>query len=167
MMYNAELTVAKFLERQVDKAPDSLPLILLLGHFNLMAGSFRAALAEYYRAFRVCPDDPFVSLFISLGYLHQVMGRQLANRHYTVVQAFAFLQRYERLRGECQGESTYNMARALHQLRLLHLAVPLYQKVLELSSSPLKRPAAYNLSLIYRETSPMLAASLLRTHLRV
>lgn len=53
-------------------------------------------------------------------------------------------------------EANYNIARAFHQIGILDLAIPFYQKVLstpEKSSGEesLKREAAYNLSLIYRE----------------
>jgi len=46
-------------------------------------------------------------------------------------------------------ESTYNMARAFHQLSLFYLANPLYEKVIA-SNTDLRMEAAYNLSLIYR-----------------
>jgi hypothetical protein len=59
-------------------------------------------------------------------------------------------------------EAAYNAARALHQVNLLYLAQPLYEKCLEIKdecaktnkvlpkNADLSGEAAYNLSLIYR-----------------
>jgi general transcription factor 3C polypeptide 3 (transcription factor C subunit 4) len=94
------------------------------------------------------------------------MNRRLADRHNTVLQAFAFLFKYQKLANNEQ-ESNYNLARAFHQLGINHLALPLYEKVLNDVEADkevnLKREAAYNLSLIYKASgSPHLAAKVLQ-----
>lgn len=95
------------------------------------------------------------------------MSRRLPNRHFHVVQAFAFLHQYASRRG-CRAEAAYNLGRAFHQLQLSHLAVPLYEEVLALTESPLRREAAYNLATLYRSTgSPALAQHVLERHLCV
>ena len=66
-------------------------------------------------------------------------------------------------------EATYNIARAFHQIGILELAVSYYHKLLSFSvSENLKREAAYNLSLIYRESSsPELANKILIDYITV
>ncbi|KAL9643889.1 hypothetical protein ABK040_013300 [Willaertia magna] len=166
-----------FMLRLLDRHPQSVPLMLLIGHNCAMSGSYKLAIAEYFRAYRFMPNEPIISLCLGICYLNIVMNRRTANRHLHVMQAFTFLYRYYELR-EGNQEANYNLARAYHQLRLYHLAVPYYKKVLEISDSnnhqqiknkedvefndinennltidtDLKREAAYNLCLIYRES---------------
>ncbi|KAG2377624.1 hypothetical protein C9374_009140 [Naegleria lovaniensis] len=147
-----------FMVRLLDKHPQSVPLMLLVGHNCAMSGSYKLAIAEYFRAYRFMPNEPIISLCLGLNYLNLVMNRRTANRHLHVMQAFTFLYRYFDLTEGSQ-EAHFNIARAYHQLRLYHLATPYYKKVLELSDagnidpeSDLKREAAYNLCLIYRES---------------
>jgi general transcription factor 3C polypeptide 3 (transcription factor C subunit 4) len=90
-------------------------------------------------------------------------------------------QEYERRRGNLQ-ESSYNLARALHQLGLTHLAVPLYERALAaqpcagqpaiegLVSEDLdmRQAAAHNLALIYRQSgADDLARQVMAKHLVV
>ncbi|KAL6047685.1 General transcription factor IIIC, polypeptide 3, variant 2 [Balamuthia mandrillaris] len=83
-----------------------------------------------------------------------VSNRKVMDRHRHVMLAFAFLFQYKRLRlqhqqGEGEGEGgrskakenedylqevCFNLGRAFHQLNLLHLAVPFYEKAI--STSP-------------------------------
>ena len=74
-----------------------------------------------------------------------------------------YMSRYAKLR-LWSPEVYYNLGRALHQLSLLSLAAPCYEHVLvadavcapDTGQAPaamsLKREAAYNLSLIYRQS---------------
>lgn len=82
-------------------------------------------------------------------------------------QPALLLQRYSKKR-ENKQEVLYNMGRAAHQVGLLHLAVPLYQRALAAPVPPplilrnricvrtpkvdLSREIAHNLVLIYRST---------------
>nr|CAG4710462.1 unnamed protein product [Naegleria fowleri] len=147
-----------FMVRLLDKHPQSVPLMLLVGHNCAMSGSYKLAIAEYFRAYRFMPNEPIINLCLGLNYLNLVMNRRTANRHLHVMQAFTFLYRYFDLTEGSQ-EAHFNIARAYHQLRLYHLATPYYKKVLEMSDAgnidpdaDLKREAAYNLCLIYRES---------------
>jgi hypothetical protein len=91
------------------------------------------------------------------------------------------LQEYERRRGNPQ-ESAFNTGRALHQLGLLHLAVPFYERSLAAAPSAaaaameglappdldLSHAAAHNLALIYRQSgADDLARQVLARHLVV
>ena len=69
-------------------------------------------------------------------------------------------------------EACYNFGRAAHQLGLLHVALPFYERALaaelrpESSSADLRREAAHNLVLIYRHTGATgLARQVMREHL--
>jgi general transcription factor 3C polypeptide 3 (transcription factor C subunit 4) len=68
-------------------------------------------------------------------------------------------------------ESNYNIARAFHQLGLVDLAVPYYQKVLNTtgdSDNSVKQESAYNLSLIYRSSGSLeLANQILKEHITI
>lgn len=162
----------------LQKHPDSVPLMILVGHSCAMSGSYRLALGEYFKAYREFPNDPMLNLCIGLSYLNLVMNRRAANRHLLVMQAFTFLYKYYAL---CKGnqEANFNLGRAYHQLGLTHLAVPYYEKVLSLASEEskykktkpeenLKKEAAYNLSLIYRASgNDALARKMLKEFLVV
>lgn len=86
------------------------------------------------------------------------MQRQSDNRHLQIVQAFSFLLNYRdsRIASENPGrvqEAEYNIGRALHQLGLLHLALPYYERALSVrgvdAKYDLTQSAAYNVQLIY------------------
>ena len=69
-------------------------------------------------------------------------------------------------------EAAYNLGRAAHQLELLHIAVPFYERALatqppvDSSVTNLHREAAHNLVLIYRKTGAIeLARQIMRKHL--
>ena len=86
------------------------------------------------------------------------MQRQSDNRHLQIVQAFSFLFKYYDLRTssghpEHEQEAEYNIGRALHQLGLLHLALPYYERAMHVAGvSPrhdLTSSAVYNMQMIY------------------
>jgi general transcription factor 3C polypeptide 3 (transcription factor C subunit 4) len=122
-----------------------------------MAGSHRLAIAEYLRAYAHVPKEPLVNLCLGLAYLHLANNRKTSDRQHVVMQSFSFLYQYFKLRNKNM-EATYNIARAFHQLGLVHLAVPYYERVLAMEDDPdmkqtgesLKRETAFNLSLIYK-----------------
>ena len=97
------------------------------------------------------------------------------------------MQEYAARRQNAQ-EAAYNLGRAAHQLGLLHLAVPFYERALDApppdpDAGPgqgpgrpwrdggalcLRREAAHNLALLYRATgAPRLARQVMRQHLVV
>jgi len=161
----------KQLVRQLHKHKLSVPMTVLVGHHCAVAGSFRLALGEYYRAYRdpTASNDPLVSLCIGTTLLRMAMQKLTPNRHKVVLEAMAFLHQYARLR-HAPAESDYNIARAYHQIALYQFAVTSYRKVLDRPEAPkeLKRNAAVNLSLIYRKSGAMgLAAQLLRQYVAV
>jgi general transcription factor 3C polypeptide 3 (transcription factor C subunit 4) len=99
----------------------------------------------FFRAYALDPENAMIQLYIALGYIHYGLKRQSSNRHYLVMQGFAFLFKYydkrskSELRVERQ-EAEYNMGRAYQILGLSHLAIPYYERSLELSSTNRKEP---------------------------
>ncbi|KAL4427748.1 hypothetical protein ABPG75_001837 [Micractinium tetrahymenae] len=170
----AQKMLAPLRQRQ----PTCLPLMLLLGHCHLLNTQYSEALGEYFHAYRVAPHEPLVLLCIAAALLNQAATKRVPNRHRAVLQAFAFLQEYGDARCNAQ-EAAYNLGRAAHQLGLLHIAAPFYERVLETGPPPgaasaagaaydLRREAAHNLALIYRRSGANpLARQLLRQHLTV
>ena len=80
-----------------------------------------------------------INLSLALGYLHVAIKRQSGNRQYMIMQGFSFLLRYYDLRKRSEfpierQECEFNVGRAYHMLGLTHLAIPYYERCLELSS---------------------------------
>ncbi|KAL4400990.1 transcription factor TFIIIC complex protein [Malassezia pachydermatis] len=146
---------------------------MFYGYLMLCANSYQPAMGYLLRALALQPTDPLLCLLCSVATLSRATNRQVDNRNHTVVQGLALLTQYADLRG-AGPEVDYNFARAFHQLGLLHLAVPRYQRVLSQADTPCQtgfamvREAAYNLSLIYVQAgSPHQAQHLYRTYLAV
>lgn len=125
--------------RRKEKLDDLNPALLVMyGHVLAHAGSYSHALNYYFRAYVVRPDDVLINLSIALAYIQYAMKRQSDNRQYHIIQGLAFLQQYAELRlrsGRAldRQEVEFNRARTWHLLGLTHMAVPAYEKVLELA----------------------------------
>ena len=83
----------------------------------------------------------------------------------------ATAQEYASVRRNEQ-EAAYNLGRAAHQLGLLHVAAPFYERALAVRSPDgarehcVAREAAHNLALLYRATGARaLARTVMRQHL--
>lgn len=81
-----------------------------------------------------------IKLSLGLAYLHYALKRQSENRHYLMMQGFSFLQNYyndrhmSKVPSERQ-EAEFNLGRAYHMLGLTHLAIPYYERCLDLSQA--------------------------------
>ncbi len=64
----------------------------------------------------------------------QAMTKKVPDRNQAVLYGFAFMQAYQAARGAPQ-EAAFNLARAAHELNLLHVAEPLYEQALRWVSS--------------------------------
>ena len=136
-------------------------------------GPTPASLACLFRSFKLAPRQPLTCLALGCALSQHAMSRGASgDRHGAVLAAFGFLQRYAALRGN-PAEASYNCARALHHLGLVHLAAPLYERALEEAEGggggdDPSREAAYNLSRIYMASGANnLARQLLRRYLTV
>lgn len=115
-------------------------LLTIYGHIVGAANHKYSSIPYYYRALALQPDNIGINLAISTTFLQYSMKRQTENRQYDIAQALSFLYRYYDLRTASgksvdRQEAEYNVARTWHQLGLTHLAVPAYERVLELSGA--------------------------------
>ena len=78
--------------------PDSVPLMMLVGHHCAVTRNLGLAIAEYLRANSLRPKEPLISLCIGTSYLSQVMQKNTYNRHLVCLKAFTFLDQYSQLR---------------------------------------------------------------------
>ncbi|CCX13579.1 Similar to Transcription factor tau subunit sfc4; acc. no. O74458 [Pyronema omphalodes CBS 100304] len=155
-------------------------LLMLYGHILASGKSYLSALNYYTRAYTICPKNPIVLLSIGLAYLHRSMQRQSENRHMQALQAITFMFEYyearcagelvplmppeeeaeerERVLAELRQEAEFNIARSFHHLGATHLALPYYQRCLDISDEwkdkggikgDLKWEAAYMLEMVY------------------
>lgn len=113
-------------------------LLALYGHIMLVAGSVSNALAYYFRAFAIVPEDPVICLCIAVSYIGIAFKRQTIERQYLIQQALTFAQKYYQIRtkGDVAAlvqEAEFNMALIWQKMGLLHLATEGYEKVLALS----------------------------------
>lgn len=147
---------------------------IFYGYLMLCANSFQPAMGYLYRALALQQSDPLLCLLCAVASLGRATNRQVDNRNHTIVQGMAMLAQYGELRGDTP-EVDYNFGRAYHQLSLLHLAVPRYERVLARANDAsctlgfdMIREAAYNLAMIYSQVgSTDMARQLYRTWLAV
>lgn len=164
-----DLRHSRFCIRQFAKNPEVLPLALFKGHNELMSGSYKQALMEYMTVFRERPNDPLPIFCIALTFLSLSCQRYVSSKYLCLFQMIAFLHTYLELRGTCQ-ETMFNMGRVFHQMNMLDKAVAFYKRVLtmkpidhirclEIDDGELdemfdiRREAAFNLALIYKNSS--------------
>eukprot|EP00803_Ostreobium_quekettii_P007609 evm.model.scf_98.11 EVM.evm.TU.scf_98.11 scf_98:86739-94967(-) len=171
--------IGKFLTASRQKCPTSVPGILMMGHILSVAGQHGGALGEYFQAYRLLPQHPLIILCLGVAFVNHSMTRHVGDRHRAILKAFAFLEAYERARGNGQ-ESAYNAARAAHQLGLAHVAVPLYERALQteppsagegwegFNPHDLRRDAAHNLVQILKESGAVgLAREVMQKYLTI
>jgi general transcription factor 3C polypeptide 3 (transcription factor C subunit 4) len=111
-------------------------LLMIYGHILIAGASYLYALNYFHRALTQDPHNPMILLALGLSYTQYALKRQIENRQHTLMQGFAFLQRYYDIRNQSQHfierqEAHYNMARAYHLVGLTNLAIPYYMKVLK------------------------------------
>lgn len=125
----------------VDKVVDHDPaLYALYGHVLMGGGSYVAALNYYFRAYAMSQDDPILNLSIGVAYIQHAMKRLSENRQFQIQQGLAFLYRYYEMRIKSESavhrqEAEFNVGRMWHALGLTSLAIPSYERCLELRSA--------------------------------
>jgi general transcription factor 3C polypeptide 3 (transcription factor C subunit 4) len=133
---------AKVANQPTPDIPPSLDagVLLIYGHMVAVANHSSSSLPYYHRALALQPDNIAVNLSIATMWIQNSMKRQTDNRHFGITQGVSAMSRYYDLRiktGKAahRQEAEYNVARMWHCLGLTHLAVPAYEKVLELSEA--------------------------------
>ena len=109
------------------------------GHNNQPEKS-NVALSYLFRALALQPDNIVVNLSIATTYLTMSMRADTENKQYATAQGQAFLYRYYGLRTANKTaahlqEAEYNMARAWYMIGRMYLAVPAYDRALQLSET--------------------------------
>ncbi|KAF2629865.1 TPR-like protein [Macroventuria anomochaeta] len=122
----------------VDAVKDHDPaLFALYAHVLICGGSYMAALNYYFRAFALTPQDPILNLSIGTAYIQHAMKRLSENRQFQIQQGLSFMYRYYDLRTKtgvatlCQ-EAEFNVGRIWHGLGLVTLALPSYERCVQL-----------------------------------
>ncbi|XP_047955109.1 general transcription factor 3C polypeptide 3-like isoform X1 [Salvia hispanica] len=178
----------KLLHSMRVKHKDSIPPILITGHQFTMISQHQTAAREYLHAYKLMPDNPLINLCGGTALINLSLGLRLQNKHQTFLQGLAFLYNNLRLCGDSQ-EALYNIARAYHHVGLVSLAAQYYEKALTTREKDypiptlpyenqnatkikmpgycdLRREAAYNLHLIYKQSGAFdLARQVLKDHL--
>jgi len=113
-------------------------LFALYAHVLMCGGSYMAALNYYFRAFAMTPDDAILNLSIGIAYIQHAMKRLSENRQYQIQQGLAFVNRYYELRVKENvaiqvQEAEFNVARIWHALGLVSLALPAYERCINMS----------------------------------
>lgn len=108
-----------------------IALLVLYGHILYSSGSYSNALAYFFRAYALLPNNAMILLSIALAYVHFALKRQSGNRHYLITQGFAFLHNYRKIRfaSGClveRQEAEFNTARLYHLLGLNSSAIDGY-----------------------------------------
>lgn len=118
-------------------------LLVCYAHMLIMGGSYITALNYYFRAYAIRPKDPTINLCIGLSYMQNGLKSKVDNRQYQLQQGLAFVFRYYDIRIASthvvhRQEAEFNVGRVWHMLGLTHLALPCYQKVLDMSEAVCK-----------------------------
>uniref|UniRef100_A0A5S6QEF8 General transcription factor 3C polypeptide 3 n=1 Tax=Trichuris muris TaxID=70415 RepID=A0A5S6QEF8_TRIMR len=161
-----DVRIHRFALRSAANYPDSIGLAFINGNHSLVAGSYQYALLEYFFILRRSPADPLVCLLIGVTLINIASRRGILQKCDCCMQGFAFLAKYEEIRGSCQ-EVSYNMGRAMQQMGVLNVAVEYYKRTLEMEpdvASPcssmfdLRPLAAHNLICMYNQSNNVAAA---------
>ncbi|XP_067931437.1 general transcription factor 3C polypeptide 3-like isoform X2 [Watersipora subatra] len=165
-----DVRFSRFSERLLRKHPSSSVMNIVHGHASIIFSSYRAAINQFITAYKQSGESPMLNLLIGICFLHIVCMKFTTQRATLAIQGICFLDRYLKLRGECQ-ETFYNLGRAMHQLSINSAAVYYYQRCLQMKPSlpgeefDLSKDAAFNLSLIYKANgSHELADHMLQTY---
>ena len=175
----------KFLIRAKSKLQDCAPLQILLGNHSQTTVWFDHAITQYLNVLRSDPDEPIVSLLLASAYLLKAYVRTQKTTRKSILCAYACMKKYNELRtNDFPVECYYNMARFYQHIKMMPQAESLYRKVLETDADyqsialedheeehdlryNLKRDAAYNLFLIYKESNPTEARRILKKYLTI
>lgn len=112
-------------------------MLALYAHMMVAGGQAQNALYYYFRALAILPEDPVLHLCIATCYVEHAFKRLSDNRTYWTQLGISFLFKYYDLRTKDGSklhtqEAEFNIGRTWHHLGLLHLAIPRYEKVLEM-----------------------------------
>lgn len=165
-------THSKFLLRLFQKDSNNVVKHLFLGNNFLISGRYLVA-AKYYLEYHDKCRDPLSAFLIAITILVMAAQRTVDKHHNLILQGMAYMQTYRNLR-KCDQEADYNMGRVYQMLNLNNLAIEYYERALASDYITkcenhgrinLRKETAYNLYLLYREHSPVMARKYMLKHL--
>ncbi|KAK0527300.1 transcription factor TFIIIC subunit tfc4 [Tilletia horrida] len=138
---NKSVTLQDLLRNGYPSRP-SVVAEMFYGMLMLLSKSNLQALYLFTKQYSRIRSDPLISLLCGVAFLTRALNRQVDNRHHAVLQGFAYLSQYRKLRARESEEVEYNFGRAFHQIGLLEQAVHHYEKVLRLAEAAQKANGA-------------------------
>jgi tetratricopeptide (TPR) repeat protein len=175
----------KFMLRSLSKLPDCVPLQIMLGNHSQSTVWFDHSITQYLNVLRDQPGEPLVSLLLAAAYLSKAMVRTQKGPRKAVLCSYACMRKYSENRvGDFPAEVNYNMGKFYQALKMFPHAERMYRKVLDgrvdyealvadenrdahFDRYDMRRDAAFNLSLMLRESNPLEARRLIRKYLTV
>ncbi|CAB3241040.1 unnamed protein product [Arctia plantaginis] len=157
-------THSKFLLRLFQKDGGNVVKNIFLGNNFLVSGRYLVALKYYLEYHEKCRDS-LSAFLIAVTNLVMAAQRTVDKHHNLILQGLAYMQIYRNLR-KCDQEANYNMGRVYQMLNINNLAIEYYERALASESIAkcskhgvidLKKETAYNLYLLYKEHSPVMA----------
>lgn len=165
-------THSKFLLRLFQRESNHVVKNLFLGNNFLISGRYLVAL-KYYLEYQEKCRDPLSALLIAITIFVMAAQRTVDKHHNLILQGMAYMQTYCNLR-KCDQETNYNMGRVYHMLNINNLAIEYYERALACGSVAecrqhgvldLTKEAAFNLYLLYKDHSPIMAKKYLSNYL--
>lgn len=179
-----EMRSHKFLLRTLDKFNDNedrIPLHVLLGNHSLCTCWIDQAITQYVNVLRSNPDEPLLTLLLAVAYTSKAFVRTYNTTRKSILSAYACIRKYFELREmQFPAEAYYNFGKFYQTIKMIPQAERYFKKVLELDVDysniaidtkkheriySLKRDAAHDLFLLYKDTRPGEARRILRKYL--
>lgn len=163
LQFTEDIRYSRFLLRLFKRTEfKSITPSIVRANYFLLSGSYKYAINDYINIYRK-NGDAMTALLISVTFAHLAQQKFITKKHSLIAQALAFASKYrDRREPEALSEIHYNLGRLHHQFGIIHIAVEHYKAVLHCDDSPLikenmdlldlKREAAFNLHLIYKES---------------
>lgn len=157
-------THSKFLLRLFQRDSNNVTKHLFLGNHFLISGRYLVALKYYLEYHEKCGDS-LSAFLIAITILVMAAQGTVDKHHNLILQGMAYMQTYQSLR-KCDQEANYNMGRVYQMLSINNLAIEYYERALACDHVTtceqhgvidLKRETAYNLYLLYKDHSPVMA----------
>lgn len=157
----------RYLQRAFERCNINPMVYILSANYYLMSSTYKYALDQYSTIFKKY-QIPLVALILSIVYAQIASQKYSCRKQYLILQAIAFMEKYQELREpEAFNEIYYNMGRLYHQLGILHVAKSYYEKALTVTNELIKKypqyldlrmEIAFNLHLIYKSSGNRIMA---------
>lgn len=139
----------RFISRAISKRPRHVPMRFVRGHLLLMSGDGPGAYRDYLWVFGQYPKDATAALCTGVALLTTLDDPSHLARASEAMHAFSMIDAYKRLAGDT-AECAYNVARAYHQVGIVHIATMYYRRALDKAPpTPIRHAASINLAQIY------------------